>query len=84
MTFSGWVDKWINQITHVGWGAFLLLAVARHVHLWIAVLTVTGFAALKEGVFDNLVKDPGVVHPGWLDFSFWVAGIGLGVVTWLI
>jgi len=83
MTFSDWVNKWINQMAHLGWGAFLVLALARHTHLWIALLAVVVFAAFKEGVFDPLTETKTLQGSGWVDFAFWCAGVGLGWLAWL-
>lgn len=76
MSFSGWVNKWINQMAHVGWAAFLALVLVHRI--WWGPFLVLGFAAIKEGIFDRLTQDKGTKHTGWLDFGFWFAGTLLG------
>jgi hypothetical protein len=81
MTFSDWVQKWINQIAHVGWGAFLLLAINLNVPLKWAVLAVAAFATIKEFIFDKLTETPAEQGSDLQDWAFWWAGIILGVLV---
>lgn len=88
MTFSDWVEKWISQISHVGWGAFLTVALALHLPArhaaWEAALVVLTFATLKEGVFDPLTETIAEQGSGIEDWAFWILGIGLGVAVFLV
>jgi len=84
VSFSSWVNKWIFQLAHVGWGAFLTLFIADHSAGWIGFLCVVGGAAAKEGVFDPLTEDPQTRGSGWKDFGFWVAGAVLGFLSYKI
>jgi len=76
--FSAWVQKWINQIAHVGWGAFLFLAVYVHLGVWPATIITVVFAAAKEGIFDPLTETKAEQGSGAEDFVFWIIGILLG------
>jgi hypothetical protein len=84
MTFSAWVSKWLAQFAHVGWGAFLALAVGKFTHAYIGFLVVLAVAAIKEFIFDPLTETPGL--SGGLkgdeeDFLFWLVGAGLGMLV---
>jgi hypothetical protein len=79
-TFSDWVTKWINQLAHVGWGAFLTLGIAQHTHWYYAAGVVLTFATLKEGVFDPLTETKALQGSGWQDWAFWCLGIAVGLI----
>lgn len=81
MSFSDFVSKWIYQLAHAGWGAFLTLVLARHIGAY-GVLIVLVFAGLKESVFDPATETPQLRGSGWEDFFFWSVGIGLGFASW--
>jgi hypothetical protein len=80
-TFSGWVQKWINQIAHAGWGAFLFMALHQRVIGWQALLAVVTFATLKEGIFDPLTETVAEKGSGLQDWVFWMLGLALGIVA---
>ena len=82
--FSNWVQKWINQIAHVGWGAYLTLVFGLHMRALYAAAIIIGFAAVKEGIFDPLTETKQLQGSGWEDFGFWMAGIGLGIGSLLL
>lgn len=90
MTFSDWVNKWINQLAHVGWGAFLALLLsealpAGHHHIPVyALLLVTAFATIKEAVFDPLTETLVEQGSGLEDWVFWMLGNLSGVVSFLL
>lgn len=73
--FSAWVQKWINQLAHIGWGGFLALAIGQHFKFKYAMLAVMVFAAAKEGIFDPLTETKAEQGSGWEDFGFWVLGV---------
>lgn len=85
MSFSSWVAKWISQMAHVGWGAFLTMAVlARHTPRFYAFFAVVVFAAIKEFIFDPLTETPllsGGLKGDALDFLFWCVGATLGILA---
>lgn len=81
MNFSIWYQKWRDQISHIGWGAFLTLAFAHHVGVWFAALYLFIVASLKEAVFDPLVETKALQGSGWVDWAFWCLGIGLGILA---
>ena len=79
--FSAWVKKWINQFAHVGWGAFLTLLLALHIGRLNAALAVVAFASIKEGIFDPLIETMAEQGNGWVDWAFFLVGIGLGLLS---
>ena len=81
MTFSQWVAKWINQFAHVGWGAYLTLALGLHFHALVAGLSMLVFASVKEGIFDPLTETKSLQGSGWQDWAFWLVGIGIGILS---
>lgn len=84
MTFSQWVNKWISQMPHVGWGAAIVLALTRHISLPWAITALMAFAAIKEFIFDPLTEDHATQGNDLLDFAFWWVGAGLGaLLTWV-
>jgi uncharacterized protein involved in cysteine biosynthesis len=82
--FSAWVQRWINQIAHVGWAGFLTLLLAGHIRLAYAALAVFLFASIKEAVFDPLTETKAEQGSGWEDWAFWLLGIGLGALSLLV
>jgi hypothetical protein len=58
MSFSSWNAKWIYEIAHVGWAAFLVLALAKFTHPFLALIVVVGGSAIKELSIDPLTKSP--------------------------
>lgn len=83
MTFSDWVQKWINQIAHVGWGAYLTMALSQHMTIGHAALWVLAFATAKEGLFDPLAETVAERGSGVQDWLFWIAGIAVGILSFL-
>jgi hypothetical protein len=88
MTFSDWVQKWINQLAHIGWGSFLALLLSeaipcRHIPL-IAFLLVTLFATIKEAVFDPLTETSTEQGSGLEDWVFWMLGNLIGIGSFLL
>ena len=84
MTFSNWVSKWINQIAHVGWGAYLVMALSQHITVGHAALVVFTFATVKEGIFDPFIESGTLQGSGLKDWTFWMFGIILGIVSFII
>lgn len=82
--FSAWVQKWINQIAHVGWGAFLTLALGLHINFRWAILAVFLFASFKEAIFDPMTETKVEQGSGWEDWRFWMTGILLAVIVVLL
>lgn len=81
--FSAWVQKWINQIAHVGWGAYFVMMLSQHLTVGHAALVVLIFATVKEGIFDPLTETVAEQGSGLQDWAFWVLGIVLGIVSFL-
>lgn len=82
LDFSAWINKWIFQFTHVGWGGFLTLAL--QLHFWWGFLAVVAFAAVKEFVFDPLTKSTapcGSTQSDRIDFLFFGIGVALGLIA---
>ena len=84
MTFSDWVQKWINQMAHVGWGAYLVMVLGLHIsHVW-ALLAVLGFAGIKEAVFDPLTETKTEQGSGIEDWLFWALGALIGFLSLIV
>lgn len=83
MSFSAFVNKWIYQMAHIGWGGLLTLSLCLHIGWW-GQVSVIGFAAIKEGIFDPLTEDKTTRGSGWQDFLFWSTGTILGILLWKI
>jgi hypothetical protein len=84
MTFSDWVDKWIAQLAHVGWGGALTLAIGLHTRARYAAIVVILLASAKEGIFDPITETKAEQGSGWEDWAFWVVGIIFGALNlWL-
>lgn len=81
--FSAWIQKWINQIAHVGWGAYILIALSWHMPVGHAILWLVAFATIKEGIFDPLIETAAEQGSGIEDWLFWMAGMILGIVSLL-
>jgi hypothetical protein len=81
--FSAWVQKWINQFAHVGWGAYLIMMLSRHMTLYHAAMLVFFFATIKEAVFDPLTETKTEQGSGLEDWVFWMLGLGLGALSLL-
>jgi len=79
--FSAWVAKWINQFAHVFAGAYLTLFLSLHLVRWQAALAVLAFASIKEGIFDPLIETMAEQGNGWVDWAFFLVGIGLGLLS---
>ena len=79
--FSDWVNKWLAQISHVGWGAYLTMAISQHTTLGHAALWVLAGATIKEGIFDPLTETKALQGSGFQDWSFWCLGIVLGIAS---
>lgn len=77
--FSAWVQKWINQIAHVGWGAFLFMALHQHIAGWRAMVVVFAFATIKEAIFDPMTETLAEQGSGLQDWAFWILGLILGI-----
>jgi hypothetical protein len=79
--FCGSNPEALAQLAHIGWGAALTLAVARHSSsLWLAVGIVLAFAVLKE--ISEYWTETGQTRGSTLqDIGFWAAGIALAVLT---
>jgi hypothetical protein len=80
-TFSDWVTKWINQLAHVGWGAFLTLAISQHTHTYYAALAVLAAATVKEAIVDPLTETVALQGSGFEDWAFWCLGIAVGLIA---
>ena len=81
MTYSDWVQKWLPQMAHVAWGAFLLMAISQHTTIGHAALIVTTIATVKEGLIDPLTETVALQGSGLQDWSFWMIGIVLGIAA---
>ena len=79
--FSAWVQKWINQIAHVGWGLALTLALGLHINFFFAIVGVFLFASVKEAVFDPITETVAEQGSGWQDWAFWLLGIALAILA---
>ncbi len=82
-SFSAWVQEWINQFAHVGWGAFLLMALSQHMTIGHAALWVVAGATVKEGIIDPLTETVAEQGSGLQDWAFWVLGVVLGVLAFI-
>jgi hypothetical protein len=89
MTFSQWVDKWVAQMAHLGWGSFLALLLSEalptshHIPLF-ALWLVTAFATIKEAVFDPLTETLAEQGSGLEDWAFWMLGNLIGSGSFLL
>jgi hypothetical protein len=79
MSFSTWYETWADQISHVGWGAFLTLAIAQHETPLHAVLVVLAAATVKEAIVDPLTETVALQGSGFEDWAFWCLGIVVGL-----
>jgi len=79
--FCGSNPDALAQLAHIGWGAALTLAVARHgSSLWSAVGIVLAFAVLKE--ISEYWTETGETRGSTLkDIGFWTVGIALAVLA---
>lgn len=72
----------VSQLAHVGWGAFLILAIFLFTpHWYIPVTMVTAFAAGKEFIFDKLTEDKATQGNDLEDFAFFLVGIALALLV---
>lgn len=83
MSFSTWVQRWIYQLAHVGWGAYLTMALSQHMTVGNAALWILAAATVKEGIFDPLTEDGVARFSGFQDWLFWVIGIAIGILSFL-
>jgi hypothetical protein len=71
----------VSQLAHVGWGAFLTLAILLYSPYWcVAAGMVTGFAAIKEFIFDKLTEDKATQGSDVEDFLFFLLGLAAALV----
>jgi hypothetical protein len=79
--FCGSNPEALAQLAHIGWGAALTLAVARHTSsLWLAAGIVLAFAVLKE--ISEYWTETGETRGSTLkDVVFWTIGIALAVLA---
>jgi hypothetical protein len=68
------------QSAHMGWGAFLVLAVWSYLGPWWAWGLLIGWAGLKEYLFDLLIERD-TVPSSSEDFFFYLVGGLLGTVV---
>jgi uncharacterized membrane protein len=79
--FCGSNPDALAQLAHIGWGAALTLAVARHTSsLWSAVGIVLAFAVLKE-ISEYWTETDETRGSTLKDVGFWAAGIALAVLA---
>jgi hypothetical protein len=80
--FCGSNPEALAQLAHIGWGAALTLAVARHTaSLWSAFAVALAFAVLKE--ISEYWTETGETRGSTLqDIGFWAAGIVLAILVW--
>lgn len=84
MSFSTWVQNSINQLAHIGWGAFITVGLAKHFTIFHTILIVVAFALIKEFIFDKLTETIAEQGSDVIDFAFWMVGLALGVLTWIL
>jgi hypothetical protein len=84
MSFSNWVAKWIYEIAHLGWAAFLALAIGKFTHPFLGLIIVTGGSAIKELLIDPRTKTQvpcGNQLTDLDDLAFLTAGAILGTIV---
>lgn len=64
----------VTQIAHMGWGAFIVAALAPVVGPWWAFGLLQLWVLPKELVFDNIAAGEGHGSPDWLDAFFYEIG----------
>jgi hypothetical protein len=87
MTFSAWVNKWIFQMAHVGWGLAIALFMGAMLGPMWGGISNAGQSAVKEFIFDPLTETPGLsggIKGDALDFLFWNVGGAVGTVLAII
>jgi hypothetical protein len=82
--FSSWVAKWINQLAHIGWGIVIASFASEMLNPWWGLLIITGFAAVKEFVFDKLTASGPSQFTDTQDFGYWMVGGAIGIGLSLI
>jgi len=78
--FCGSNPEALAQLAHIGWGAALTLAVARHTSsIWLAAAIVLAFAVLKE-ISEYWTETSETRGSTLTDIGFWAVGIALAIL----
>jgi hypothetical protein len=72
-----------SQLSHAGWGAFIMLAIALHLGVWWAGGILVVWALAKEYIFDIVIEKDPLGWPGSTeDAFFYIVGGVIGGVVW--
>jgi hypothetical protein len=73
----------LAESCHLGWGSFACLIVFHAGLPWWVFAILIGVAAVKEFLVDP-VWEGDILRDGAIDFAFYVAGLPVAWLTWLV
>lgn len=83
MPFSEWIQSlpFVTQAAHMGWCAFIVLALAQFVRWGVAVLLLQLWCIPKELLWDWAPWGENHGSPDWMDLAFYELGALLAVLV---